>query len=83
MIPINMKTLRRLSGTALAFMIAGMSADSGAQALRNVEAEQKEADRAAQAPTHPGETPETAQVASEPEQMELPIPWPPSTRRRR
>ena len=49
MIPINMKTLRRLSGTALAFMIAGMSADSGAQALRNVEAEQKEADRAAQA----------------------------------
>lgn len=43
----------------------------------------READRAAQAPTHPGETPETAQVASEPEQMELPIPWPPSTRRRR
>lgn len=47
MIPNNMKSLRRLSGAALAIALAGMAATSGAQTLRNVEAEQKEADKAA------------------------------------
>ncbi len=44
----------------------------------------READRADQAPTQPIEDDEAAQtLAPEPEQMELPIPWPPPLRRRR
>jgi hypothetical protein len=43
----------------------------------------READRAAQAPAQPSEPPETAQEAAEPEQMELPIAWPPRSRRPR
>lgn len=43
----------------------------------------READRADQAPAHPSEPPEAAQEAPEPEQMELPIPWPPRRARRR
>jgi hypothetical protein len=43
----------------------------------------READRAAQASADPSEPPETAQEAAESEQMELPIPWPPRSRRRR
>ncbi|HLB31463.1 MAG TPA: DUF3450 domain-containing protein [Gammaproteobacteria bacterium] len=49
MTPINMKSLRRLSGVALALVLAGLAATGEAQTLRNVEAEQKEADKAAQA----------------------------------
>lgn len=48
MTPNNMKSLRRLSGAALAIALAGMATTGGAQTLRNVEAEQKEADKAAQ-----------------------------------
>jgi chromosome segregation ATPase len=44
-----MRSLRRLSGAALAIALAGMAANGVAQTLRNVEAEQKEADKAAQA----------------------------------
>ncbi len=49
MTPTNMRSLRRLSGAALAIALAGMAANGVAQTLRNVEAEQKEADKAAQA----------------------------------
>ncbi|TAJ94145.1 MAG: DUF3450 domain-containing protein [Gammaproteobacteria bacterium] len=49
MTPINMKSLRRLTGAALTIALAGMAANGGAQTLKNVEAEQKEADKAAQA----------------------------------
>ena len=43
----------------------------------------READRTDQAPAHPSEPPETAQEPPEPEQIQLPIPWPPPRTRRR
>ena len=38
----------------------------------------READRAAQAPTHPSQDPDTEEEDTESEQLELPIPWPPA-----